>query len=92
MPKKIKASHILVEKHSQAIKILEELGKGVKFTAIAQKQSICPSRKRGGNLGTFARGKMVKPFENAAFGLNIGETSKIPVRTKFGYHIIKRTG
>jgi parvulin-like peptidyl-prolyl isomerase len=89
MPK-IKAAHILVEKHSQAIKILEELGKGAKFSALAKKNSICPSSKRGGNLGSFSRGQMVKAFEKAAFALNVGETSKTPVKTKFGYHIIKR--
>lgn len=92
MPKKIKAAHILVEKHSQAIKILEELGKGAKFSVLAKKNSICPSSKRGGNLGPFSRGQMVKAFEKAAFALNIGETLKIPVKTQFGHHIIKRTG
>jgi parvulin-like peptidyl-prolyl isomerase len=90
MPKKIKAAHILVEKHSQAIKILEELEKGSKFGELAKNNSICPSSKRGGNLGSFSRGQMVKAFEKAAFLLNVGETSKTPVKTKFGYHIIKR--
>jgi parvulin-like peptidyl-prolyl isomerase len=90
MPKKIKAAHILVEKHSQAIKILEELEKGAKFGELAKNNSICPSSKRGGNLGSFSRGQMVKAFEKAAFLLNVGETSKTPVKTKFGYHIIKR--
>lgn len=92
MPKKIKAAHILVEKHSQAIQILEELEKGAKFGELAKKNSICPSSKRGGNLGSFSRGQMVKAFEKAAFLLNVGETSKTPVKTKFGYHIIKRIG
>ncbi|MFH2111315.1 MAG: peptidylprolyl isomerase [Candidatus Bathyarchaeota archaeon] len=92
MANKINASHILVEKQSQALKILEELKKGSDFKELAKKHSTCPSGKRGGDLGSFGRGQMVKPFEDAAFALNVGETTKEPVRTQFGYHIIKRTG
>ena len=91
MVSKITASHILVDKHSQALKILEELKGGAKFEDLAKKYSTCPSGKRGGNLGPFGRGQMVKPFENAAFDLGVGETTKEPVKTQFGYHIIKRT-
>jgi peptidyl-prolyl cis-trans isomerase C len=91
MASKITASHILVEKQSQALKIMDELKGGAKFEDLAKKYSTCPSGKRGGNLGPFGRGQMVKPFETAAFELNIGETTKEPVRTRFGYHIIKRT-
>jgi peptidyl-prolyl cis-trans isomerase C len=88
---KIRASHILVEKQSQALKALEELKAGADFRELARKYSICPSAKRGGDLGQFDRGQMVREFEQAAFTLRIGEVSG-PVRTKFGYHIIKRTG
>jgi peptidyl-prolyl cis-trans isomerase C len=88
---KIRASHILVEKQSQALKALEELKAGADFRELARKYSICPSAKRGGDLGQFDRGQMVREFEQAAFALRIGEVSG-PVRTKFGYHIIKRTG
>jgi len=88
---KIAASHILVDKNSQALKILEELNSGTKFEDLAKKYSTCPSGKRGGALGKFGRGQMVKPFENAAFELKVGETTKEPVKTQFGYHIIKRT-
>jgi peptidyl-prolyl cis-trans isomerase C len=91
MASKITASHILVDKHSQALKILEELKGGAKFEDLAKKHSTCPSGKRGGNLGPFGRGQMVKPFETAAFDLGVGETTKEPVKTQFGYHIIKRT-
>ena len=91
MASKISASHILVEKQSQALKLLEELKGGANFEDLAKKHSTCPSGKRGGNLGAFGRGQMVKPFEKAAFNLNVGETTKEPVKTQFGYHIIKRT-
>lgn len=89
---KVKASHILVEKHSQALKLLEELKGGVKFETLAKKHSTCPSGKRGGNLGAFGRGQMVKPFETAVFKMKVGDITKEPVKTQFGYHLIKRTG
>jgi len=92
MAGKIKAAHILVEKHSQALKILEELEKGADFGSLARQHSTCPSGKRGGNLGSFGRGQMVKPFEEAAFALKVGDTTKEPVKTQFGYHVIKRLG
>ena len=82
----------MVEKHGQALKVLEELDGGAKFEDLAKKYSTCPSGKRGGNLGAFGRGQMVKPFETAAFALSPGQVSKEPVKTQFGYHIIKRTG
>ena len=91
MAAKITASHILVEKQSQALKIMDELKGGAKFEDLARQYSTCPSGKRGGNLGAFGKGQMVKPFETAAFALNVGEVSKEPVKTQFGYHIIKRT-
>lgn len=69
--------------------VLERLKKGEKFANMAAEVSLCSSRKRGGDLGIFTRGKMVKEFENAAFSLQKGETSLV-VKTKFGYHIVKR--
>ncbi len=91
MSAKIRASHILVEKQSQALKVLEELKAGADFRELAKKYSTCPSAKRGGDLGQFGRGQMVREFEQAAFTLKPGEVSG-PVKTKFGYHVIKRTG
>lgn len=87
---KIRCSHILVEKHPKAQEILSELNSGVDFSELARRYSVCPSKKKGGDLGFFAKGQMVKEFERAAFKLKNGEISDI-VKTKFGYHIIKRT-
>lgn len=70
--------------------ILERLKKGESFSKIAQELSIDrASGKRGGDLGYFTRGMMVKPFENTAFKLEKGQLSE-PVKTEFGYHIIRR--
>ena len=89
MPEKIHCAHILVKTETEAKIILERLNKGEKFANIAKQVSLCPSAKRGGDLGNFGRGVMVKEFETAAFALGKGETS-LPIKTKFGYHIIKR--
>ncbi len=90
MSNKIRCAHILVEKHSQASDILERLNKGEKFSELSKQFSSCPSKKRGGDLGWFSRGQMVKEFENAAFSLEKGKITQEPVKTQFGYHIIKR--
>jgi parvulin-like peptidyl-prolyl isomerase len=89
MPDKVHCAHILVKTETEAKAILDRLKKGEKFANIAKEISLCPSGKRGGDLGTFGRGKMVKEFETAAFALKKGETSPI-VKTKFGCHVIKR--
>ena len=89
MPTKVHCAHILVKTEKEANMVLERLKKGEKFANIAKAVSLCPSKKRGGDLGTFGRGQMVKEFENAAFALQKGEISPI-IKTKFGYHIIRR--
>ena len=92
MSNKIKCSHILVEKHSEAISLLERIQKGEKFGKLAREFSLdTGSAKRDGNLGYFGRGKMVKEFEKSAFSLQTGQISE-PVKTQNGYHIIKRLG
>ena len=93
MVDKIKCAHILVNKHSEALQILERIKKGESFADLARELSIDRgSGKRGGDLGLFGRGQMVKPFEEASFKLKKGEMTNEPVRTQFGYHIIKRAG
>lgn len=92
MSDKIKCSHILVKKQSEAMLVLDRLKKGESFANLAREISIDRgSAKKGGDLGLFGRGLMVKAFEEAAFRLKKGEISQ-PVKTEFGYHIIKRAG
>jgi peptidyl-prolyl cis-trans isomerase C len=69
MPDRVHCAHILVKTEQEAKRVLERLKKGEKFANMAAEVSLCPSRKRGEDLGIFTRGKMVKEFENAAFSL-----------------------
>ena len=89
MPEKVHCAHILVKTEKEAKTVLERLQKGEKFANIAKEVSLCPSGKRGGDLGTFSRGVMVKEFEKASFALKKGELSPL-VKTKYGYHVIRR--
>ena len=91
MPKEVRASHILVQSESEAQKVIQQIKGGASFEDIAKKVSKCPSGKDGGDLGYFGRNRMVKPFEDAAFNLDVGQLSA-PVKTQFGYHVIKVTG
>ncbi len=91
MSNKIQAKHILVDKKTLAEDIIEQINMGGQFEELAKKYSTCPSRKKGGNLGEFGRGVMVKEFEKAAFALQKNQVTQVPVKTKFGYHVIKRT-
>lgn len=81
------ALHILVKHESQAKDILQQLKKGAKFQTLAKKYSLCPSGKKGGDLGEFQKGAMVAAFDKACFS---GEliTPQL-VKTKFGWHIVK---
>ncbi|MCK4308627.1 MAG: SurA N-terminal domain-containing protein [Candidatus Atribacteria bacterium] len=86
---KIYARHILVETEEEAKSIIGQLKEGIiDFAELAKEKSICPSAENGGDLGFFAKGQMVKEFEDVAFSLEAGEISDI-VKTEFGYHIIK---
>ena len=82
MPVKVHAAHILVKTQGEAGEILFDLQRGADFGEIARAKSICPSGKKGGDLGWFGRGQMVKEFETAAFSTATGKLSLI-VKSQF---------
>ena len=83
----IHARHILVSTPEEAKEIVERLNKGEDFATVAKEKSK-DANAEGGDLGWFGRGQMLKPFEDAAFALDVGQISA-PVQTQFGWHIIK---
>lgn len=85
----VKARHILVETEEQAKEVIAELGKGADFAELARSRSIGPSGPRGGDLGYFGQGEMVSEFAQAAFALEVGAVTQAPVKTQFGWHVIK---
>lgn len=87
MPKAC-ALHILVKTEKEANDLLRQLKKGKDFSALAKRHSICPSGKKGGDLGEFSPGQMVKAFDNVVFKKPILKVHG-PVKTKFGFHLIK---
>ena len=104
-PVNIRASHILIsyqgvpqigatrtkeEANALAEDLLARVKAGESFEQLARTHSDCPTAEKGGDLGFFTKGRMVKPFEDAAFALKADEISGV-VETKFGYHLIKRT-
>jgi len=86
---KIRASHILVKHNHEVEDLQKKMSAGDSFESLAKDFSTCPSGANGGDLGEFGKGMMVKPFEEAAFNLGVGEVSGA-VETQFGFHIIKR--
>ncbi len=106
MANQVRASHILLmyagsarssatrskaDAAAEIESLKSRIDAGADFADLARQHSDCPSGKSGGDLGSFGRGQMVGPFEDAAFGLAVGATSGV-VETDFGYHIIRRTG
>jgi len=87
--KEANASHILVKNKEEANAIIKKINDKSKFSELAKTHSTGPSGKNGGNLGWFGPGQMVKEFEQATFALEKGKVSQEPVKTKFGFHIIK---
>ena len=86
----VNASHILVDTEEAALDILAKINAGeISFEDAAKEFSSCPSKEAGGCLGDFGRGQMVPEFDTAVFEMNAGEISSAPVKTQFGYHLIK---
>ena len=86
----VNASHILVDSEEKALAILASINAGeISFEQAAMEHSSCPSKASGGNLGDFGRGQMVPEFDAAVFQMEVGEISQTPVKTQFGYHLIK---
>jgi len=88
MVKEVRAAHILVAKEDKAKELLQMIRNGTSFADLAQKHSMCPSGRKGGDLGWFKKGMMVKEFEDAAFNHAKGEIVG-PVKTQFGWHLIQ---
>ena len=85
----VHARHILVKTEEEAKAIIAELDAGKDFAALAKEKSTDPNKDDGGDLGYFGKGRMVKEFEAAAFALEKGTYTKTPVKTDFGWHVIK---
>ncbi|MDD3370518.1 MAG: peptidylprolyl isomerase, partial [Alphaproteobacteria bacterium] len=86
----VRARHILVKTEAEAKDVIKQLKGGADFAKVAEEKSKdTGSAKQGGDLGYFSREAMVKPFADAAFGMKTGEVSDKPVKTDFGYHILK---
>ncbi len=101
-PERVRASHILItvaetdteitreQKKAKIDDLHAQLVAGADLAALAMANSDCPSKDKGGDLGFFGRGQMVKPFEDAAYALDVGQISPV-VETRFGYHVIRVT-
>lgn len=84
---KAKASHILVKDEATCLDLKKKIEEGANFADLAAKHSQCPSGKRGGSLGEFSPGEMVREFDEIVFKAEVGKTHG-PVKTQFGYHLI----
>lgn len=84
------AKHILVATKEEHDDLMKQLDEGADFSELAKNHSTCPSKDRGGDLGTFAKGQMVKEFDDALETMEVGET-RGDVKTTYGYHIVQLT-
>ena len=85
--KKVQARHILVKSQELAEELKKKIDDGEDFSTLAEQHSECPSKKRGGDLGWFGKGAMVRAFEIAAFTAEEGQVVG-PIKTEFGWHVI----
>jgi len=88
MARTASARHILVKTKDQAEKLKSQLDSGADFASLAKKHSTCPSRKKGGDLGEFQKGQMVKAFDEVVFKKEVLKVHG-PVKTRFGFHLIQ---
>ncbi|MBK1663734.1 peptidylprolyl isomerase [Rhodospirillum rubrum] len=87
--KEVHARHILLETEDAAKDAIKKIEGGADFTKLASELSTGPSAQTGGDLGFFTKDRMVAPFAEAAFAMKVGEVSKVPTKTEFGWHVIK---
>ncbi|MDB5552759.1 MAG: peptidylprolyl isomerase [Rhizobium sp.] len=85
----VRARHILVKTEDEAKAIIKEIGEGKDFAELAKAKSTDPNKSDGGDLGYFKKGMMVPEFEAVVFTMNKGDVTKVPVKTQFGFHVIK---
>ncbi len=85
----LRVRHILVRNKREAASIIAKLSEGASFAEMARENSMGPSKTRGGDLGYMGRDAMVEPFADAAFGLEVGQVTPLPIETRFGWHVIK---
>ena len=86
----VRARHVLVKTEAEADEVIKQIKGGADFAKLAEEKSKdTGSAKQGGDLGYFVHDAMVKAFADAAFGMKVGEVSDKPVKTEFGFHVIK---
>ena len=85
----LRVRHILLKDKRAVESIIRQLSKGTDFAKLARENSMGPSKTVGGDLGFMARAAMVEPFADAAFGLETGQVTPMPVQIRFGWHVIK---
>lgn len=84
------ARHILVDSEEKCLDLKQQIADGGDFAALAAENSSCPSGQKGGDLGSFGPGMMVKEFDEVVFNEAVGEVHG-PVKTQFGYHLLEVT-
>ena len=87
---KASARHILVDTEEKCLELKEEIDSGKDFAEVAREHSLCPSGRRGGDLGEFTPGQMVKEFDEVVFSAELNQVHG-PVKTQFGYHLLEIT-
>ena len=84
------ARHILIDTEEQCIELKEQIEGGTDFAEVAKEHSSCPSGQKGGDLGQFGPGQMVKEFDDVVFSSELNQVHG-PVKTQFGYHLLEIT-